>query len=1142
MVSLIREDFCSEFTAKFSMAFMMEEGASHTCYCDLKQGDNEYSVEFSATPIYSESGEKLLMLVGADHTERIINEEKLRKSEEFNRHLVKSIPLPFAIVSFDKAEYINDAIRKLFAIPDEIDFRELSILNFVDEQYKSIIKQSISERYAGIDTGAKLLKINTFNNESKIVEVQGALMELNGRKLNFITMVDKTAEIEYSKLRKRAELKAQQIIDTALDAVVSTDSQGIIQIWNPKAEMIFGWSAEEVQGKNIAQTIIPHFHRKGHSDGMEKHMATGISNVLNKLMELTALRKDGTEFPIEIFITRIEIENEIIFSSFIRDISLRKQAEQELIASENKLSLLVQSLPVLPFTMDYSAPYEFIYLNERVEALLGYSESNVKSLKGFWISKVHPDDVSELIDNWLSYDSNQQKVFTYRIQHASGNWRWIRETSRLIIDDSGTPMSISGVFNDITQQKETEGRRQKVEKTLYEISREEKLSTNSLKGVYELISNKLLANFGIYGFSIWELNSDRTQFNRIVNIQSNSNKEAKDYLSSINASLILDLLENSNLVSYSINQRNSIGENANLNTIFHLNKDTSALIHSIKSDLSKGMILLLETQDSSFSWQIEHFSLVGSISEIISFNLEYFHRIEADQKLRKAYSLAKIGAWEIEEGRDSVYWSEAMFEFYGLVPNSVDPLKFDEVEPFIHPDDLQQFKASFSNLLNEGVSYRIECRHTLPDLPIRYYEKSAVAITSMSGKRIFMGVTVDITERKKIENEKSSRLQRKTISNSVAASISSALTLDELFFKFTDTLWQSQIVKCCYLFSDENDSGDYAIKMSYPEIHPLGNELTIDLNSVVTETLQENFLNESSFFSDKYPDYIVTPVQMPGRGRCYFLLQTDNLGIENNESLVLFSSIIKMVQEKAELIHAESQLRLLNNELLDTNVQLRQYSYIVSHNLRAPVANILGCISLYNDAEPADPRNEELITGLKISANSVDNILRDLNKILNIKENVFRHFETIKFAEILEFVLESLQTDTQNIKYTLVDDFDLALDMIAFRPYMVSVFQNIISNAFKYKSPNRDLQLTIKTHRSLQKLVLSFSDNGRGINLEKHGNKLFKLYSRLHTDVPGTGLGLSMVQEQVRVMGGNIQIDSQEDVGTTFILTFTIKE
>jgi signal transduction histidine kinase len=210
--------------------------------------------------------------------------------------------------------------------------------------------------------------------------------------------------------------------------------------------------------------------------------------------------------------------------------------------------------------------------------------------------------------------------------------------------------------------------------------------------------------------------------------------------------------------------------------------------------------------------------------------------------------------------------------------------------------------------------------------------------------------------------------------------------------------------------------------------------------------------------------------------------------------------------------------------------------------LRAPVANILGCISLYNDADPADPRNEELISGLKISANSVDNILRDLNKILNIKENVFRHFETIKFSEVLEFVLENLHAEIQNIKYSLDVDFSEVSEICTFKPYLVSVFQNIISNAFKYRSPNRALNLTIKAFKDQQKLVLAFGDNGRGINLEKHGSKLFKLYSRLHTDVPGTGLGLSMVQEQVRVMGGNIQIDSQEDVGTTFILTFTIKD
>ena len=1142
MLTLIREDFCSEFSNKFSEAFGMDEGASHTCYCDLQHEENDYSIEFSATPIYSENGEKLLMLVGADHTERILNEEKLKKSEEFNRHLVECIPLPFAIVDFDKAEFINESIRKLFAIPESIDYRELSILNFVDEQYKSIIKQSISERYAGVDAGPRLLKINTYDNESKIVEVQGALIELNGRKLNFITMVDRTTEIEYSKLRKRAELKAQQIIDTALDAVISTDSKGQIQIWNPKAELIFGWTADEIQGKNISETIIPHFHRRGHSEGMERHLMTGKSNVLNKLLELTALRKDGTEFPIEMFITRIEIGDEIVFSSFIRDITLRKKAEQELIASESKLALLVQSLPVLPFTMDHLIPYNFIYLNERVEMLLGYNESIVKSSPDFWISKVHPEDLEDLRNNWGVFDSGQQKALTYRIQHASGNWRWIRETSKLIINELGIPVSITGVFNDITQQKETDDRRQKVEKALYEISREEKVSTDSLDGLYNLIYKKLHAYFGISSLSIWELNADHSQFKQLIGLHSKGQIDQGRYISNSNTNILLDYLNSSSLISFNADQKNSRVFAPTLNSVFDLDEKSSCLVQTIKSDLSHGMILLLENESPSFHWEAEHFSLAGSISEIISFNLEYFHRIEADQKLRKAYSLAKIGAWEIEEGRDIVFWSEAMFEFYGLVPNSVEPLKFEEVEPFIHPDDFDEFKGAFTRLLEEGISYRIECRHVLPDLPIRYYEKSAVAITAMSGKRIFMGVTVDITERKNIENEKSSRLQRKTISNSVAASISSATSLDELFFKFTDTLWQSQIVKGCYLFSDESNSGDYAIKMNYPEFHPFSDELTVDLNTVVKESLQDKHLNDSSLFSYKYPDYIVTPVQMPGRGRCYFLLETDIVGIENNEILVLFSSLIKMVQEKAELIYAENQLRVLNNELLDTNVQLRQYSYIVSHNLRAPVANILGCISLYNDADPADPRNEELITGLKLSANSVDNILRDLNKILNIKENVFRHFEAIKFSEVLELVLESLHAEIQGIDYVLNVDFSEVPEMIAFKPYLISVFQNIISNAFKYRSLNRDLNLSIKAIRNQQKLVLSFADNGRGINLEKHSSKLFKLYSRLHTDVPGTGLGLSMVQEQVRVMGGNIQIESQEDVGTTFILTFTIKE
>lgn len=1136
-ISLIQDDFCEEFTDKFQNAFEMDEGDSHSCYCNLQYKNAEFTVEFSATPIYTETGEKQLMLVGSDHTERLKNEERLRKSESFNRHLVERIPIPFAIVNYDKAEFINDSMRELFDIPSGLNYKDLSIFDFVLDEHKPIVRQAIANRYAGIDAVTPLLKILTFNKRKKVVEINGSLIDLGGKTLSFITMVDRTAELEQSKMRKSAELKAQQIIDTALDAVVSTDSEGNIQIWNPKAEKIFGWSVEEVQGKNISNTIIPHFHRKQHSSGMENHMITGKSNVLNKLMELTALRKSGEEFPIEIFITRIEIDNEVIFSSFIRDITEKKKAELELIASENKLSLLVQSLPVVPYTSAVDKLFSFNYLDERVYTLLGYKETEVLNRLNFWISKVHPDDALELINSGLVFNESRENVFVYRILDAHGRWKWLRDTNKLIVDSSGKPTYISGVFNDITQQKETEDRRRKVEDTLYQISRKDNDSNDSLSSFYSMVYWKLKENFGFTGISIWELSNDMTQYVNTVSHSPFISSDASKIVGFEGTKTILELSKDSN--------RNGLqasgGPNA-LNSVFGLPEELPTIINFVQTDLSKGMVMLIECDQPDFSWENEHYSLISSISEFVSFNLEYFHRIEADLKLRKAYSLAGIGAWEIEEGRDRVFWSEAMFEFYGFVPNSIEPLLFNDVLPFIHPEDLEEFKEAFYRLTTEGIPYRLECRHVLNNSLVRYFEKSAVAITSMSGNRIFMGVTVDITERKYAEKEKTGRLQRKSIENAVAASIATALNHEDLVLKFSEVLCQSKIAKQCYLFSDQESDGIYQPKFFYPTLSDPSGTIGDSLNLEIQNRFNNFNSNEIVFLDEPHEVYLILPIQILEGSQCYFLIETDKFGIERQEAILLFNTLYKRLQEKADLIQAENQLRLLNNELLDTNLQLRQYSYIVSHNLRAPVANILGCIDLYNEEDPADPRNVELIDGLKISSRSVDNILRDLNKILNIKENVFKQFEMINFNEVLDNVFDTLKNELLNVEYSLETDFSSVQEMRAFKPYLVSVFQNLVSNAIKYRSKDRKLVLKISARIEQKNIVLSFSDNGRGIDLEKHGSKLFKLYSRLHTDVPGSGIGLNMVREQVRAMGGNIQIDSKEGEGTVFNVTFINKQ
>ena len=129
--------------------------------------------------------------------------------------------------------------------------------------------------------------------------------------------------------------KLQGIVDTALDAVVRVDAQGTIVGWNSQAQTVFGWSAQEALGRALHETIIPHQYRSAHLHGMTRFMATGVSTVIDQRIEISALHRSGHEFPIELAITRVTLEDasKFEFCSFIRDITQRKQAEEEIRAS-----------------------------------------------------------------------------------------------------------------------------------------------------------------------------------------------------------------------------------------------------------------------------------------------------------------------------------------------------------------------------------------------------------------------------------------------------------------------------------------------------------------------------------------------------------------------------------------------------------------------------------------------------------------------------------------------------------------------------------------------------------------------------------------------------------------------------------------
>src|SRR6187401_526585 len=122
----------------------------------------------------------------------------------------------------------------------------------------------------------------------------------------------------------------RSVLDTAHEAFVSMDADGLISYWNPEAERTFGWSREEANGRVLAETIIPAKYREAHHRGLERFLSSGVGPALNTRFEITALHRDGHEFPVEITISAQETDGGYGFNAFLHDITDRKRAQKEL--------------------------------------------------------------------------------------------------------------------------------------------------------------------------------------------------------------------------------------------------------------------------------------------------------------------------------------------------------------------------------------------------------------------------------------------------------------------------------------------------------------------------------------------------------------------------------------------------------------------------------------------------------------------------------------------------------------------------------------------------------------------------------------------------------------------------------------------
>jgi signal transduction histidine kinase len=238
-----------------------------------------------------------------------------------------------------------------------------------------------------------------------------------------------------------------------------------------------------------------------------------------------------------------------------------------------------------------------------------------------------------------------------------------------------------------------------------------------------------------------------------------------------------------------------------------------------------------------------------------------------------------------------------------------------------------------------------------------------------------------------------------------------------------------------------------------------------------------------------------------------------------------------------EMVEVKSRdLTRSNDELQKYNSDLRQFSYTVSHNVRGPVARLLGLANLIDLADVTmSDDNRKMVSLIQGSALELDKIIRELSRIIDIRNDLYIVKEKIYFADEWMLVYKSLEgqiTPDMQIEANFAD----APFIYTIRAFLHSILYNLASNAMRYRSPQRPLKLSIRSTLRPGFIHLDVSDNGMGINLEQFGQNLFGMYKRFHTHVEGRGLGLYLVKTQVEALHGTINVESELNQGTTFAI------
>lgn len=472
--------------------------------------------------------------------------------------------------------------------------------------------------------------------------------------------------------------------------------------------------------------------------------------------------------------------------------------------------------------------------------------------------------------------------------------------------------------------------------------------------------------------------------------------------------------------------------------------------------------------------------------------------------LLKAQEIAHLGSWELDMESGKMVWSEELYKIYGYEPHSFEPTVNSFFES-VHSDEKDHIISVFDSFFRQEGRYTVETSIIRPDGELVYVlfgGESAVK----NGRKVFTGTILDITDRKKAEIGIE---ERNLFFNSVISNLQEGVVVYDKELRII--LWNKKM---------ERMTGKSATEVIGRNIYKLFPHFRNEGLDVLMRRAYEGEVVVSH-------DILYNNDQ--GQSIWYFATYSPNFSWDGK-----ITGIIEVVTDISDRKKAEFKEKEKNEELFKANAELDNFVYRVSHDLRAPITSSLGLARISLNENSIDVLHHYARLQEK-SLVKLDTFIKD---ILDYSRNARMEVtpELVSIHEIVENVLEHLNKLPENNQIDLRLAIRQEHDFYSDKLRMEIVLNNLISNAFKFRNPyKQDAFVKILCTVDEDKGIFVIEDNGIGIAPE-HQGKVFEMFYRATASKPGSGIGLYIVQDCIKKMGGEITLESTVNEGSRFTI------